>query len=76
MDNCRIYVCKSYFGNIPSECVKFRNYHDYTIWLNNENSENYIFEPVCNCKEIFDKMILLYRSGKFTELKINNYIKK
>lgn len=69
--DCRIYVCKSYFGSLPTDCIRFKNEQEYKNWLNSSNTEGYTFQPVCNCKEVFDKMILMYRSGKLSDIKMH-----
>lgn len=65
MDNCRIYVCKSIFGS-KDQCKKFNNMEEYWKWVNLEPPELYnsTFQPICNCKDIFDRMILTIRSNK------------
>lgn len=69
MDNCRIYVCKSYFGQ-KDECKRFEDMYEYKTWLMTSEHVGYTsFQPVCNVKEIFDRLILSLRSGKIVDIK-------
>lgn len=62
--DCRIYVCKSTFA-AADECIKFETFDAYKTWLTSSSKFGmYSFQPICHTKEIFDRMILSYRSGK------------
>lgn len=63
-DNCRLYVCKSTFGSLKDECIRFYNLEQYQRWCKAGNTDNYVFQPVCNRMEMFDKMVLMMKSGK------------
>jgi len=70
LEDCRIYVCKSIFGN-QDECIKFKDYTEYIEWIKKgDNINNTVFNPVCKCYEKFDKLILMIRSKKLCNLKI------
>jgi len=66
MDNCRFYVCNS----DNSECIKFYNIINYFKWLKSDelNIEKYIFYPICNSNELYDKIILSYRNKKIVKI--------
>ena len=71
LEDCRIYVCKSTFGNQDNECLKFKDYIEYLEWMKKGNDiNNTVFSPVCNCSKKLDKLILMMRSKKFCNLKI------
>jgi len=73
MDNCRIYVCKSIFGQ-KDECMHFIDFLEYTKWLKNpeKNKDNTVFVPICNCNEILDKFRLMIKSKKLNIPKIHH----
>lgn len=63
--DCRIYVCKSYFGG-SSQCKKFTNISEYRKWIDMHPQEvsTTTFVPICGTKEVFDQMILSWKSGR------------
>lgn len=71
-DGCRVYVCKSMFGAHQDECFKFESMMEYQKWLSENQSvvHHYSFQPVCSEKELFDRFILSWRSGKCNVTKI------
>ena len=72
MDNCRIYVCISNFGQSDT-CRKFRSFDHYRIWISKRsehNNNNLSFQSVCDCPEIVDKFVLSMRSQRHTGVKI------
>lgn len=63
-DDCRIYVCKSVFGQYD-DCIKFNNLSEYEDWLHNSGENTpYTFQPICNKREIFDRLVLMTRSSR------------
>ena len=71
---CRIYVCKTLFGESRDTCLEFKNIDDYDKWVR-ENPDQIgltSFQPICNKIDIFDKMILAYRNGKIMPPIIDN----
>jgi len=69
INECRLYVCRSYFGNADS-CKRFQTWKDYLEWLAGNDTEMTSFQPICNKIEIFDKLVLTYRSGKVNAVEI------
>lgn len=61
---CRLYVCKSTFGSMQDNCIRFENLEQYLRWCQTGNTDNYVFQPLCNRMELFDKMMLMVKSGK------------
>jgi len=69
MDNCRIYVCKSLFGQ-PDECYKFDSNSEYKQWLSQQETlDGTSFQPICNCHKFFDRFVLAIRSKKIVGVK-------
>lgn len=70
---CRLYVCKSTFGSIQDECIRFENIEQYLRWCEVGKTDQYTFHPLCNRMEVFDKMMLMLRSGKIGTINIKKF---
>lgn len=74
MDDCRVYVCKSNFA-LNDECTRFKNMKEYNEWceLHKEDFGYYSFQPVCHRRELFDRLVLSFRSKKLNIVDIKQY---
>ena len=66
-ENCRLYVCKSFFGE-KDRCLQFKNIDDYHKWSMDNRDEigQTSFQPMCNLLPLFDKMCLAYQNKKMS----------